>query len=312
MDDTRMCCGLYSITLRASGIFLLLALILILTGCKDKSTTTQEQSELPATRINKKDNAEMVLIPAGEFQRGISEEKVPSWLERRVGDKRTYTKALPERLVYLDAYYMYKSEVTVEQYRMFCRKTRRKMPSAPNGGWIDNHPIVNVSWEDAAAYSKWAGASLPTEAQWEKAARGGDGRLLPWGNNWPPPKGAGNFADMTAKQQFPNWTLIIDGYQDGYPELAPVGSFTANPYGLYDLEGNASEWCADWYDPYYLTTAPTKNPTGPASGNWRMARGGSYNSSDPQGFLVTYREQSTPTSGGTNNLGFRCVVLPRH
>ena len=232
---------------------------------------TADAADLPKTKVNPTDGAEMALIPAGEFLMGTSEEELKAllpvseearaagrgWGERRNFDplpdrKEAFADELPQHKVYLDAYYMYKTEVTRAQYRKFCEATKRAMP--PNPEWFptdpesqakrDTEPVVNVSWDDANAYAKWAGGALPTEAQWEKAARGGDRRLYPWGDAWPPPKGAGNLPDQTLKESgWPGgaepppggWSLTIPGYTDGYAYVAPVGKFTPNPYGVYDL-----------------------------------------------------------------------------
>jgi len=110
----------------------------------------------------------MIYIPAGEFIMGSSK----------------YDRETPQREVYLDGYWIYKYEVRVAQYRKFCQHTGREMPSPPSWRWADDHPMVNVTWDDAAAYTRWAGGRLPTEAQWEKAARGTDGREYPWGDDW--------------------------------------------------------------------------------------------------------------------------------
>jgi sulfatase modifying factor 1 len=205
----------------------------------------------PPILINPKDRSEMVLIPAGEFLMGSANT-----------DKYATYDEKPQRKVYLDAYYIYKMEVTVAQYRKFCAATGRTMPDAPIGGWKDDHPINRVNWSEAKAYADWAGVTLPTEAQWEKAARGTDGRIYPWGNEWDKTKCA-------------NWT------NGGDPEKTstsfPVGSFPmgASPYGVMDMAGNAWEWCNDWYSDDYYTTAPTKNPTGPEKGQRHLVRGGS-------------------------------------
>jgi len=167
--------------------------------------------------INPKDQAKIVWVPAGEFLMGSTEN-----------DNEACPDEKPQHLVYLDGYWIYKMEVTVAQYRKFCEATGRSMPKAPNWGWLDTHPIVNISWDDANAYALWAGASLPTEAEWEKAARGTDGRQYPWGNDWSTEKCI-HFSNSQGK-------------------TAPVGNNPAetSPFGCLDMAGNAWEWCADW------------------------------------------------------------------
>jgi len=246
-------------------------------------------AELPKTKINEKDGAEMVLIPAGEFLMGTSEEELAAWLQAHPADQRGYfTVEMPQHMVYLDDYYMYKTEVTVAQYREFCQTTGRAMPPEPDWKWQDTHPIVNVAWEDAAAYAQWANAALPTEAQWEKAARGTDGRIYTWGNEWDAGK------------------CVNSNNSGGHTK--PVGSLPADtsPYGCLDIVGNVCEWCADWYDAGYYKNAPARNPTGTATGQWRVLRGGSWRGSNPVIFRSSIR--GINPSGRSRDLGFRCVL----
>jgi len=244
--------------------------------------------------ITGRDGAQMRLIPAGEFQM----------------DSDDYDDEKPVHTVYLDAFYIDKYEVTNAQYKEFMESTGHKAPLY----WDDSNynspgqPVVGVTWEDANAYAKWAGKLLPTEAEWEKAARGGlVGKKYVWGDDWPPPEKAGNFADESAKKVFTGWS-IIEGYDDGYAYAAPVGSFSPNGHGLYDMAGNVWEWCVDWYDGEYYKRSPERNPTGPDSGSTRVLRGGSWYYDGPDYLRVANRNNNDPTNTN-NNVGFRCAML---
>jgi iron(II)-dependent oxidoreductase len=245
-------------------------------------------ADLPKEIVGK-DGAQMVLIPAGEFQ-----------MEGNAGkddEKTVYT-------VYIDAFYIDKYEVTNAQYRRFVQATGHREPRdiLNNRPWSgknfsgDNQPVVSVSWEDAKAYCEWAGKRLPTDAEWGKAARGGlEGMKYVWGDDWPPPRGAGNFR--------------IEGYADGYSYPAPVGSFDPNGYGLYDMAGNVSEWCADWFALHkdYYSGSPRRNPSGPSSGTVRVTRGGSWGHDEAHFLRVAYR--GLGPKRGYIHCGFRCVVF---
>ena len=149
--------------------------------------------------------------------------------------------------------------------------------------------MVNVSWLDCVSYAKWAGASLPTEAQWEKAARGTDGRLYPWGNRWD--------------------TSVCNNAYTKILRTQPVGSYPAgsSPYGCMDMAGNVWEWCADWDSNDYYKNGATNNPTGPSEGKARVLRGGYWNNYVPEYFTCTYRHSSNPLTGNPG-CGFRLVM----
>ncbi len=177
-------------------------------------------------------------------------------------------------------------------------------PLGPDSTITDkmNHPVVNVSWNDAAAYAKWAGKRLPTEAEWEYAARGGrEGTIYPWGQELKP---SGRLLANFWQGIWPDHNLL----EDNYYYTAPVGSFAPNDFGLYDMIGNVWEWTADWYEADYYKHSPTQDPQGPATGQMRVARGGSWFCSANYcgAYRVAFRGQSPPDSS-FNNVGFRCA-----
>lgn len=238
-----------------------------------------------------KDESEMLLIPAGEFS---------------MGTEGGYADEKPERLVFVDGFYIYKYEVTVAQYKKFLQGPQGKEhePDESSGDYMpadyftnpkyDNYPVVNVSWDDAEAYCRWAGNRLPKEAEWEKSARGADQRTYPWGDIWDPKRAN---ADDEA-----------NGFRDdGYRFTAPVGSFPdgVSPFGVYDLAGNVWEWVDDWYQPY------EGNPTQDVDFGtmYRILRGGSW-LRYPLGLTTTSRDTSKPGLR-FDSIGFRCACNQR-
>lgn len=266
-------------------------LVVLIAGCVLWVTLAMAAvpvATLPKTKINPKDGATMVLVPAGAFPMGTSEEELAAWLRTYPRDTRDgFSAEQPRHNVDLDAYYIYTTEVTVARYRKFCRATKRAMPLEPPWKWQDDHPIVHVTWDDAKAYADWAGVALPTEAEWEKAARGTDGRVFPWGNAWAARKCVNRAKSTRAVGRM------------------PAG---VSPYGCLDMAGNAWEWCADWYDTDYYRNAPARNPAGPATGHTRVIRGGSWYNSSPRGFRVASRGDFPPVYKFNFGIGFRCVL----
>jgi formylglycine-generating enzyme required for sulfatase activity len=237
-----------------------------------------------AREITGKDGAPMVLIPAGEFMMG-------SW----DGDNQAVKDERPDHSVYLNAFYFDRYEVTTTRYARFFRETKRTIPEYWSEKVLTQHgrkPVVGVDWNDAVAYCAWAGKRLPTEAEWEKAARGTDQRLYPWGNA-PPSEKLANF----------NHELDLKGYG----MLTDVGSFETgkSPYGAYDMAGNVWEWTADWYDETYYKNSRERNPKGPSSGEYRVLRGGSWFAGSDR-VRSAYRLRYFPTERN-DLLGFRCT-----
>ena len=175
-------------------------------------------------------------------------------------------------------------------------------PDGPNSQAAPDEPVCQISWRDAAAYAKWAGKRLPTEAEWEYAARGGlTGKKYAWGDELRPDgKPVANWWQGRFPEQ--------DTGEDGFRQRAPVGRFAPNGYGLYDVAGNVWEWCADWYADDYYQNSPQENPPGAANGAERVIRGGSWMCAENfcTNYRVAARSHATPDSG-LNNLGFRCV-----
>jgi len=219
---------------------------------------------------------DMVFIPAGFFTMG-----------REGGSKEEG----PSHRIYLDAFYIDRYEISNEEYRKFVEATMHKAPPY----WKNPEynapklPVVGVVWADADAFCRWANKRLPTEAEWEKAARGADGLLYPWGNAFEAKK------------------ANIAGDADDFPGLAPVDALPdgKSPYGVFNVIGNAAEWTADYFDPAYYRSMPAKNPRGPTAGERRVIRGGSFKTS--MNLATTTYRHAFAADSVKEFIGFRCA-----
>lgn len=221
-------------------------------------------------------SGELVLIPGGEFLMGSDSE----------GDH------FPAHNVYVDSFYMDRYEVTNGQYLAFCQATDHRLPELwamsgfRCGPDYPNHPVIGVNWYDAGLYAEWRGKRLPTEAEWEYAARGGlIGMKFPNGDSLRPSDGNYN---QSAK---------------GGP--VAVGSYPANGFGLHDMQGNVVEWVSDFYDPAYYSSSPSTNPQGPEYGKLRVIRGGGWHSGATCNRV--YYRNALPPNWVDFNVGFRCA-----
>jgi formylglycine-generating enzyme required for sulfatase activity len=260
-----------------------------------------------------------VWVPGGAFQMGTTDDEAEAALQLcndLVGNcsPTWFDDEQPAHTVLVDDFWMDKTEVTNAHFAAFLNAQGNQTEEGAT--WLDlwdaeslialsgdayraeagyeAHPVVEVTWYGARAYCEWIGGRLPTEAEWEYAARGPDGTIYPWGDVW-----VQNVANCAQ-----------DVCRDGYGTTAPVGSFPTGESwaGALDLAGNVWEWVADWYGLEYYAASPRDNPTGPASGEVRVLRGGSWYL-DARRIRGAYRAGHTPESSDSDG-GFRCVRSP--
>jgi eukaryotic-like serine/threonine-protein kinase len=242
------------------------------------STPTPQLTPTPAPGaiwVEPKTGIEFVYVPAGEFTMGSDDGGF---------DER------PAHTVYLDAFWIMKTEVTNAQYKQCVDADACEQPLNDQWHITTNvrHPVTHIHWQQAADFAAWVGGRLPTEAEWEKAARGTDGRIYPWGNDEP--------------------TDQLLNYFSRVGNTTPVGSYPngASPYGALDMAGNVWEWVADWYDDGYFANSPAHNPLGPVLGRARVTRGGAWHTTAFYA-RATLRARTSPTFR-SGNLGFRMAV----
>ena len=241
-----------------------------------------------SSEVSPKDSMVLVYVPAGDFLMGSADS-----------DTDAFPQETPQHRVTLDAYWIDKTEVTNAMYARCVQagacgapsqSKSYTRPSYYGNPAYDSYPVIYVSWNDAQKYCGWAGRRLPTEAEWEKAARGADGRRYPWGNTWDAGK-------LNSADKGPGDTTAVGSY--------PAG---ASPYGALDMTGNVLEWVADWFGETYYSVSPARNPTGPASGVIRVLRGGAWDGgqSKVSAALRVYFFPSMVSASA----GFRCSRSP--
>ncbi len=318
---------------KLASIFLIAFLALFLPGCQSTPGTLSTPNE-PSRMATTED---MELIPAGTFLMGREDRE--GWSPMAAPEM--FNDELPPHEVYVDAFYIDKYEVTNRQFKEFVDATgyitdaerdggsdvmvaaeladtpiqgtdigwkwvalaNWRVPEGPGSSIVNimDHPVVHVSWNDANAYAKWVGKRLPTEAEWEKAARGGAVTNWYWGDAL---DSAGEYANLYGEHRhdfiYPAEVL------DGYDRTAPVGVLKPNAYGLYDIAGNVFEWVADWYKYDYFSISPHDNPKGPLTGTEKVMKGGSWYFCEC--YLRPANRNSSEIRRHDSGLGFRLVL----
>lgn len=256
--------------------------------------------------LQKTDAKETVLLPGGAFMMGSTEQEARTALAMVPSGRPTWAEPeQPQHQVVLDPFFMDRFEVTVAKFGRFLEETGRASHKAIRPASQSKHPVTGVTWTEADQYCRWAGKALPTEAQWEYAARGGERSRFPWGDS--PVNGLrANYCDA----QCPDRPGGQTGDDDGFRSTAPAGTYEAgkNAYGIYDLAGNAAEWVRDWYDDRFYEKSRAENPvnTQPHADEYKVIRGGSY--LDGPYFLRAATRNFRAQNTRHPKIGFRCVM----
>jgi formylglycine-generating enzyme required for sulfatase activity len=246
---------------------------------------TSDSTPPSGARVSAIDGMLLIRIPRGTFDMGSADSDTDATSDEK-----------PVHTVTLDTFLMDQTEVTNAQYAKCVAdgacllpgsKASRSRDSYFDNSDYANYPVINVTWFDAQNYCKWAGRRMPTEAEWEYAARGTDGRLYPWGNDAP----SSDLANFDSNE---GDTTAVTNYPSG-----------ASSFGVLDMAGNVAEWTADWYDPGYYAKSPDTNPTGPSTGTVGVVRGGAWDSA-PDRVRAAARDSSGPTNA-SDTVGFRCA-----
>ena len=272
-----------------------------------------QEVQLYLFRLPDGSDMEMVAVPAGDFIMGTDDPGAPDW------EKPQHLRPIEH------AYWIGRYDVTREQYKAFTAAWGDAEPGPAHfenqlAGDTSRHPVVMVSWDEAQAYSVWSGLNLPSDSQWEKAARGTDGRKYPWGNEWD--RTRANYLDASVpgdKIMMGNGKTLDEhmaqfggrdlAYDDGFPYTSPVGSFPSgvSPYGALDMAGNVFNWVSDWWDPAGFPRTRQGDYTPPEEGTWHVDRGSSWGNPGILACRTTMR-YGYPPAEQNEHLGFRVVL----
>ena len=281
-------------------ILILVLLISLLIGCAPQiAAPTVSKPDIGSTILSDKDGMTLMYVPAGEFTMGDKAEKGVA-ICKSFGLSCSldwFMNQEPPHKVYLDAFWVDQTEVTNALYAACVKAGKCNVPASNKSytrenyyenSEFDNYPVIFVTWEDARAYCTWSGRRLPTEAEWEKTARGADERVYPWGND------------------LPNNDLV--NYRHARLDTIAVGNIPkgASLYGALDMSGNVWEWVNDWYGETYYAVSPASNPRGPDSGTTHVLRGGAFGSGT-YNITATFRFISKPEETYAW-FGFRCAM----